>query len=88
MFDPNEPASPVTEFEPNGTCKEYRGLSKFEEAALRALQGLCTGPTIQYREGEYHWPSTDSPLSQMLAKAAIEIAEEFCRQMEERERNV
>ena len=70
MFDPNEPASPVTEFEPNGTCKEYRGRIKFEQCAKDFTAAyISSGQT--YTEA---------------VKFGILAAEEFCRQMEEREK--
>ena len=81
MFDPNEPASPVTEFEPNGTCKEYRGLSKFEQCA-KDFTAVCL--TI----GNQQFPENEDAAIQTAVRIGMKAAEEFCRQMEERERNV
>ena len=85
MFDPNEPASPVTEFEPNGTCKEYRGLSKFEQCAKD-----FTAAALPFFLSKYYDRDEPEDHTAMIRAAQVGIltAEEFCRQMEERERNV
>lgn len=83
MFDLNEPASPVTEFEPNGTCKEYRGLTKFEQCAkdfaAAAMKSLLERANA-YDTLELCKAARDS------VNLGIYAAEEFCRQMEEREK--
>lgn len=82
MFDPNEPASPVTEFEVGGTCKEYRGLTKFQQCAKDFTAAWIQALSVRYREQGW----SDGAANYEAARLGCHAAEEFCRQMEEREK--
>ena len=72
MFSRNDPASPSF-VEKEGDSDEYlNGLTKFERCAME-----FTAAWIIRGESEHN-----------AAAAGIVTAEEFCKQMEERERNV
>ena len=86
MFDLNEPASPVTEFEPNGTCKEYRGLTKFEQCAKDFTAAMLPNMEARYYMADSNYDSQQKASIAEAVKVGILAAEEFCRQMEEREK--
>ncbi len=78
MFDRNEPAMPTF-----GNWKEtYHGLTKFEEAAMRFTAAWIQALSVRYREQGW----SDGAANYEAARLGCHAAEEFCRQMEEREK--
>jgi hypothetical protein len=71
MFNRNEPVMPVFVFEPGGTCQEYPGLTKFEQCAKDFTAAFLCDHSMKIEDA---------------VRGGILAAEEFCRQMEEREK--
>jgi len=83
MFNRNEPVMPVFVFEPGGTCQEYPGLTKFEQCAMdftAAWIDALASRANAYDQGELDGVVQDATLY------GLKQAEEFCKQMEEREK--
>lgn len=80
MFNRNDPVMPEFEFKPDGTCKEYPGLTKFEQCAKDFTAAWIQA--LSHHAELFTWKE----MSKKTVEFGILAAEEFCKQMEEREK--
>lgn len=73
MENSERPAYPVES--QSAVSSNYHGLTKREEFAKAALQGLCGNPNVPFKQIE-------SDVAQFYAASALKLADELLKQLE------